>query len=82
MITVYTTPSCPQCTATMTHLDKAHMPYSVVDVTANADAEQWLRDLGYETAPVVTVETPEGIEHWDSYRRDRIDEVVAQHRTV
>ena len=35
-ITLYTKANCPQCTATKRQLDKRGLPYTTVDITANA----------------------------------------------
>ena len=46
-ITVYTKPSCVQCTATFRALDKAGISYEKIDVTQNADAREYVMSLGY-----------------------------------
>jgi len=67
-ITVYSKPSCVQCTATYRALDKAGYDYTVVDITEDADARDYVMSLGHLQAPVVMV----GGEHWSGYRPDRI----------
>jgi len=68
MITVYTKPACVQCNATYKALDKQGVAYDVVDITANADARDYVMALGYLQAPVVVA----GNDHWSGFRPDRI----------
>ncbi|WP_130841658.1 glutaredoxin domain-containing protein [Corynebacterium neomassiliense] len=79
MITVYTKPHCPQCTATKRHLDKAGVEYVVADLTAdNGRHLDYVKALGHQAAPVVTIDDGETLtDHWDGYRPDRIDQIQA-----
>lgn len=67
-ITVYTKPSCVQCTATYRALDAKGVPYEVVDLTKDGDALLTIKELGYLQAPVVVTE----LEHWSGFRPDKI----------
>ncbi|MFE3293389.1 glutaredoxin-like protein NrdH [Rhodococcus sp. NPDC059234] len=67
-ITVYTKPACVQCNATYKALDKAGMEYSIVDITEDAEARDYVMALGYLQAPVVVA----GDDHWSGFRPDRI----------
>ncbi|WP_067658400.1 glutaredoxin-like protein NrdH [Nocardia harenae] len=67
-ITVYTKPACVQCNATYKALDKAGVDYSVVDISQDDDARDFVMALGYLQAPVVVA----GEEHWSGFRPDRI----------
>ena len=77
-ITVYSTPSCVQCKATYRALDRKGLAYEVVDVTADAQALETVRSLGYVQAPVVIA----GDEHWSGFRPDRIDALAARAAAV
>lgn len=68
-VTVYSKPSCVQCDATYRTLDKHGLTYDVVDVTADAEALEYIKALGYQQAPVVVVD---GGHHWSGFRPDRI----------
>ena len=46
-ITLYTKANCPQCTATKRQLDKRGLPYTTVDITANARISDRLRNEGW-----------------------------------
>ena len=72
-ITVYSKPSCVQCTATYRKLDDNGMEYTLVDVSEDESALARIKDLGYLQAPVVVA--PNG--HWSGYRPDKIEEAVS-----
>ncbi|MGV8968490.1 MAG: glutaredoxin-like protein NrdH [Cellulomonas sp.] len=67
-ITVYSKPSCVQCTATYRALDKLGLAYATVDIAADPVAHAYVMSLGHLQAPVVVV----GDEHWSGYRPGRI----------
>jgi glutaredoxin-like protein NrdH len=71
-ITVYSKPSCVQCTATYRALDKAGLSYEVVDITEDADARDYVMSLGHLQAPVVVADG----QHWSGYRPDQIKAIV------
>lgn len=74
-ITVYSTPTCVQCTATYRSLDSKHLDYEVIDLTTNEAALAYVRDqLGYKQAPVVVA--PDGT-HWNGFRPDRIAQLAS-----
>lgn len=67
-ITVYTKPACVQCNATYKALDKQGLTYKVIDITEDAQARDFVVQLGYQQAPVVVA----GSDHWSGFRPDRI----------
>ena len=67
-VTVYSKPSCVQCTATYRELDKLGYDYTVVDISQDADARDFVMSLGHLQAPVVVA----GGENWSGYRPERI----------
>ena len=74
MVTVYSKPACVQCTMTYRALDKAGVTYTIVDVTENAAALEYVsEDLGYSAAPIVVVDEHN---HWAGFRPDRIAALV------
>jgi len=77
-ITVYSKPSCVQCTATYRSLDKLDLDYEVVDLAADPAARDFVMSLGYLQAPVVVV----GDEHWSGYRPGRIAELAGRAAAV
>ena len=74
MITVYTKPSCPQCVATKRTLDKAGIEYIVADLTAdNGRHLDYVRSLGHQSAPVVTIQHGDILtDHWSGFRPDKL----------
>ncbi|WP_411815832.1 glutaredoxin-like protein NrdH [Gordonia sp. SND2] len=68
MITVFTKPACGQCTMTRRRLDAAGLDYTVVDISQDDDARDYVMALGYLQAPVVVA----GDEHWSGFRPERI----------
>jgi glutaredoxin-like protein NrdH len=71
-VTVYTKPGCVQCNATFKALAKADVDYSVIDVSQDAQARDYVMALGYFSAPVVVA----GADHWSGYRPDRISRLA------
>lgn len=74
MFTVYTLPNCMKCNLTKRKLDKHGLPYESVDLTQNAEALSWVRENGYQGAPVIVA--PDG-NHWNDYRPTLIEEHAA-----
>lgn len=71
-VTVYSKPSCVQCTATYRALDSQGIAYVVVDLTETPDALETVKGLGYLQAPVVVT----GESHWSGFRPDLIQGLI------
>jgi glutaredoxin-like protein NrdH len=67
-ITVYSKPSCVQCTATYRALDREGIDYQIVDISKDEDAFAKVVGLGYQQVPVVIA----GPDHWAGFRPDKI----------
>lgn len=67
-VTVYSKPLCVQCDATKRALDKARIPYTLIDVTEDAAALERITTLGYRQAPVVVA----GDDHWSGFRPEKL----------
>lgn len=67
-ITIYSLPSCVQCTATYRALERAGLDYAIIDLRSDERALAHVRALGHQQAPVVVA----GDEHWSGFRPDRI----------
>jgi glutaredoxin-like protein NrdH len=67
-ITVYSKPSCVQCTATYRALDKKGIEYEIFDVSVDEKALEAVKSLGYMQAPVVITDD----DHWSGFRPDKI----------
>ncbi|GAA1575247.1 ribonucleoside-diphosphate reductase class Ib glutaredoxin subunit [Leucobacter komagatae] len=73
-VTVYTKPSCVQCTATYRALDSKGIEYEVHDLSEDEAALQAVKELGYLQAPVVVTDD----EHWSGFRPDKIAELAGR----
>lgn len=74
-VTVYSKPSCVQCTATYRGLDNKGVEYDVVDTSVDENALSYVKDeLGYLAAPVVVIRDDNGtvLDHWGQFRADKI----------
>nr|VTP03815.1 Glutaredoxin-like protein NrdH [Mycobacterium riyadhense] len=67
-VTIYTKPACVQCTATRKQFDKEGISYSLVDISEDPAARDYVMSLGYLQAPVVVA----GDQHWSGFRPDHI----------
>lgn len=71
MLTIFTKPSCVQCTATKREVERLGITYTEQEITA--ELAQQFKDRGLMSAPVVI--TKDG-EEWAGYRRERLRELV------
>ena len=72
-VTVYTTPTCPQCEMTKKVLLRGNIEFEVVDLSTDADAMVYVKEeLGYAAAPVVVA----GNQHWSGFRLGALDTLV------
>jgi glutaredoxin-like protein NrdH len=67
-VTVYTKPSCVQCTATYRALDNKQIPYETRDLSTDEAALERVKALGCLQAPVVVTDE----DHWSGFRPDKI----------
>ncbi|MGB3676593.1 MAG: glutaredoxin-like protein NrdH [Candidatus Nanopelagicales bacterium] len=72
-VTVYTKPACVQCVATYRALDKAGIDYTLVDISEDPQAREYVMSLGYLQAPVVVTDDA----HWSGFRPDRIKTIAS-----
>lgn len=68
-ITLYSKPSCPQCSLTKNLLDSGGFEYEIVDLSTDPAAYSYVtEELGYRSAPVVEAFG----QHWSGFRPDLI----------
>jgi glutaredoxin-like protein NrdH len=72
-VTVYTTPSCVQCESTKKMLNKNEITFTTVDLTEDDGAMEYVKSLGYASAPVVVADD----RHWSGFRPDMISSLAA-----
>ncbi|KAE8128706.1 MULTISPECIES: glutaredoxin domain-containing protein [Bifidobacterium] len=70
-VTIYTKNGCQQCKATKRRLDRRGIAYQEIDLDTDPWARIQVRQLGYQSAPVV--DTPHGA--WAGYRPTLIDRI-------
>ncbi|MEV4991242.1 glutaredoxin family protein [Pseudarthrobacter sp. LMD1-1-1.1] len=79
-VVLYSKPACVQCDATKRKFKKKGLiegaDYTVVDVSHDEAALEFIKSLGYMQAPVVYVSTPEGDHHWSGFDVYEIDEHI------
>lgn len=68
-LTVFSKPSCVQCTATYRALESKGIDYDIVDISDEEDFLNELRASGNMQAPFVM--TPDN-ENWTGFRPDKI----------
>jgi len=72
-VTVYSKPSCVQCTATYRALEGKGIAYEIVDISKDEAAFAQVQALGYAQVPVVIA----GSNHWAGFRPDMISQLAA-----
>ena len=80
-ITVYSKPSCVQCTATYRALRRHNLDFKPIDLTSpdNLGDVEWVRGLGYQQVPVVAVHWGgDDTEHWSGFRPDAIEGIAEE----
>lgn len=68
MVTVYSLPNCVQCDSTKRLLTRSEVAFEEVDLSQNPEAMAMVRELGYNSAPVVMA----GEDHWSGFRPDKL----------
>lgn len=67
-VIMYTKPACVQCDGTYRALNKEGIEYTLIDISEDVEARDYIMSLGYLQAPVVVF----GDDHWSGFRPDRI----------
>lgn len=73
IVTIYTSPTCPQCKLTERMMTDLDIPFEIRNVVEDHTAHQIVTSLGYRQVPVVITDT----DHWSGFRPDKIDELAA-----
>ena len=53
MITLYSKPNCPYCDQAKAWLDKNEISYTVMDISKDAGAREFLVNSGHKTVPQI-----------------------------
>lgn len=71
-VTLYTKKRCQQCKLTKLWLDEHGVHYHLVDIVENKKAAEKIKQLGYQTVPVVIIhDEPET--SWSGFRPDVLE---------
>ncbi|WP_029276426.1 glutaredoxin-like protein NrdH [Carnobacterium jeotgali] len=72
-IIVYSKPNCMQCNFTKRYLEDKGVSYEVKDIFESEEALNEVKDLGFSSVPVISVE---GQEAFNGFRPDLLDQLV------
>ena len=70
MITVYSKPNCMACTFTKKFLEEKDIAYTSYDVYENDEALNTVKELGFQSLPVVVIE---GKKPFSGFQPDRLE---------
>ena len=68
-VVIYTLPSCVQCDTSKRMMDRLGVEYEEVDLTKDATAAEYVKELGYTAAPIIV----NGSTHWSGFRMEMIN---------
>lgn len=71
-LTIYSKPGCVQCNATYRKADQLGLDYTVVDISEDTEARDYVLGLGFQSAPVVVA----GDQSWSGYVPHRLQALV------
>lgn len=74
MVTIYSQPLCQPCNATYRTLDQHNVDYTIIDISADPEAREYVMSLGHRQTPVIV--TPSG-ESFSGFRPDKLKALVA-----
>lgn len=75
MITVYSKSNCMQCEFTKKHLRDNNIPFKEVNVYEDEKALNHVKELGFQSMPVVEIQ---GQEPFFGFRPERLDKLVLE----
>ena len=75
MIKVYSKPNCMACNFTKNFINDNGIEAEFIDVTKDEEALSYVKDLGYNSMPVVYVDEQT---HWFGFRPDELKKLVAK----
>lgn len=76
-IVVYSKPACTQCDSTYRHLDRKKIEYTVIDISEDKDALDYVMSSGILSAPLVEVTLDSGEKlSWGGYSYEDIESLA------
>lgn len=78
MLTVYSKPRCMQCEFTKIWLTKNKIEYENVDIEANPEAFELLKNYGWKSLSVVVIDGKIGdpAQTWTGFQVDRLERLI------
>lgn len=72
-ITVYSTPTCPYCSAAKDYFDENDIDYTDYDVSSNREkAQEMIEETGQQGVPVIQIDG----EYIVGFDKDRVEEML------
>ena len=75
MIKVFTKPNCVACNFTKNFINDNKIEAEFIDVTKDENALSYIKELGYNTLPVVYVDETN---HWYGFRPDELGKLCKE----
>jgi glutaredoxin-like protein NrdH len=72
-VTVYTTPSCPQCEMTKKMLTREGVEFDVVDLSEHPEKVAEFKEQGLLSAPIVTTD----VKVWSGFKPAKIQSLAS-----
>ncbi|AGY81814.1 MULTISPECIES: glutaredoxin-like protein NrdH [Carnobacterium] len=72
-IIVYSKPNCMQCNFTKKYLEDKGISYEVKDIFESEEALNEVKELGFSSVPVISIE---GHEAFNGFRPDLLDQLA------
>lgn len=79
MITMYTTPTCPDCLVTKKHLDRLGLEYQEIDISADESAAEYVMSVNGGRRSVPTLVVAGQATSLSRFERSRFDAFLAEH---
>lgn len=72
-VVVYSKPNCMQCNFTKEFLTNNQVEFKEIDITQDAAAMAEVKEMGFQTLPVVVAD---GFEPWFGFRPDMLERLA------
>lgn len=75
-VTVYTLPACAQCDTTKRYLNNQLIEFEEVNIAEDTAAYEAVREMGFTSAPVVSVTAEDGTtQSWSGFRLEALQKL-------
>lgn len=73
-VVLYSKNGCGKCIFTKRWLDENQIPYKEINVSYDLDSLTLLKEKGYNSLPVVSINNWE--DHWNGFNEEKLQELV------